>query len=252
MQRSWPRPSRCCCAAWWPTGRWCAAGRQSPQAALDYLRRWCGDATVNAMLGPPDIEGRFFYNAALDGFNFQSLRVRLDAVLDELAKHLATPAPPAIYVGSTTIDGALPGFRGENDVDLGPRDPLASHLDRQPHPHRRPLRPAGQPGLHRGRATPLHAVPAGPAAQPVHRPDRPDARRPAHQPGRLRTARSRTFPALCRRARAGAKRRTWPWRRAVHPQHVVAPRRGAGRRSMCWSTTGGASRQPGWTRRTTR
>ena len=78
------------------------------------------------MLGPPDIGGRFFYNAALDGFNFQSLRVRLDAVLDELAKHLAAPAPPAIYVGSTTIDGALPGFRGENDVDLGPRDPLAS------------------------------------------------------------------------------------------------------------------------------
>ncbi|RYE66152.1 MAG: cupin-like domain-containing protein, partial [Oxalobacteraceae bacterium] len=80
--------------AHWPV---VAAGRQSPQAALDYLRRWCGDATVNAMLGPPDIKGRFFYNAALDGFNFQSLRVRLDAVLDELAKHLATPAPPAIY-----------------------------------------------------------------------------------------------------------------------------------------------------------
>jgi len=109
--------------AHWPV---VAAGRQSPQAALDYLRRWCGDATVNAMLGPPDIGGRFFYNAALDGFNFQSLRVRLDAVLDELAKHSATPAPPAIYVGSTTIDGALPGFRSENDVDLGPRDPLAS------------------------------------------------------------------------------------------------------------------------------
>jgi hypothetical protein len=107
----------------WPV---VAAGRQSPQAALDYLRRWCGDATVNAMLGPPDINGRFFYNAALDGFNFQSLRVRLDAVLDELAKHPAAPAPPAIYVGSTTIDGALPGFRHENDVDLGPRDPLAS------------------------------------------------------------------------------------------------------------------------------
>ena len=53
--------------AHWPVG---AAGRQSPQAALDYLRRWCGDATVNAMLGPPDIDGRFFYNAALDGFNF--------------------------------------------------------------------------------------------------------------------------------------------------------------------------------------
>lgn len=103
-----------------------AAARTSPQAAIAYLRRWYVDATVNAMLGPPGIDGRFFYNEALDGFNFQPRRVPLDAVLGELEKHLAIPRPPAIYVGSTTIDGALPGFRGENDVDLGPRDPLAS------------------------------------------------------------------------------------------------------------------------------
>ena len=107
----------------WPV---VAAGLESPRAAIDYLRRWCGDATVNAMLGPPEIGGRFFYNDAMDGFNFQSVRARLDAVLDELEKHRTTPAPPALYVGSTTIDGALPGFRDENDVDLGPRDPLAS------------------------------------------------------------------------------------------------------------------------------
>ena len=107
----------------WPA---VAAARTSPQAAIAYLRRWYVDATVNAMLGAPEIDGRFFYNEALDGFNFQSMRVRLDAVLEELEKHLANPTPPAIYVGSTTIDGALPGFRGENDVDLGPRDPLAS------------------------------------------------------------------------------------------------------------------------------
>lgn len=107
----------------WPVVQ---AARRGPQAAIDYLRRWYVDATVNAMLGAPDIGGRFFYNEALDGFNFQPMRVRLDAVLGELEKHLATPTPPAIYVGSTTIDGALPGFRAENDVDLGPRDPLAS------------------------------------------------------------------------------------------------------------------------------
>jgi len=107
----------------WPV---VAAARNSPQAAIAYLRRWYVDATVNAMLGAPGIDGRFFYNETLDGFNFQPMRVRLDAVLDELEKHLATPQPPALYVGSTTIDGALPGFRAENDIDLGPRDPLAS------------------------------------------------------------------------------------------------------------------------------
>lgn len=107
----------------WPLVR---AGRASSAAAIDYLRRWDVGATVNAMLGPPGIEGRFFYNDDLSGMNFQALRVRFDAVLDELARYLDTLGPPAIYVGSTTIDAALPGLRCENDIDLGARDPLAS------------------------------------------------------------------------------------------------------------------------------
>ena len=103
-----------------------AAGRESPQAADAYLRRWYVDATVNAMLGAPEIEGRFSYNEDLSGFNFYPVRVRLDTVLAELEKHRATEPSPTIYVGSTTIDGALPGFRGENDLDLKGREALAS------------------------------------------------------------------------------------------------------------------------------
>ncbi|MEH6433615.1 cupin-like domain-containing protein [Massilia sp. DD77] len=103
-----------------------AAARQSQDAADAYLRRFYRDATVGAMLGAPEIEGRYFYNEDLSGFNFYPVRVRLDSVLDELEKHRATESPPSIYVGSTTIDTALPGFRTENDVDLGERNPLAS------------------------------------------------------------------------------------------------------------------------------
>ncbi len=95
-------------------------------AARAYLGRHYRDAAVVAMLGAPDIDGRFFYNDDLSGFNFAPLRVKLDAVLGELAGHYANPRPPAIYVGSTTIDTCLPGFRAENDVDLGARDALAS------------------------------------------------------------------------------------------------------------------------------
>lgn len=107
----------------WPIVR---AGRESADMADAYLRRYYRDATVNAMLGKPDIKGRFFYNEALDGFNYISVRARLDAVLDELKVQRDMPAPGAIYVGSTTIDTALPGFRDENDADLGGRDALAS------------------------------------------------------------------------------------------------------------------------------
>jgi len=107
----------------WPAVR---AGVESAQAAAAYLRRFYRDATVGALLGAPDIGGRFFYNDDLTGFNFRSVRLKLDTVLDEIERHRNDARPPAIYVGSTTVDICLPGFRAENDVDLGDRQPLAS------------------------------------------------------------------------------------------------------------------------------
>ncbi len=107
----------------WPVVR---AGLESDEAAAAYLRRFYRDATVGAMLGMPDIDGRFFYNEDLSGFNFRPVKIKLDTILDEIARHQHAERPPAIYVGSTTVDVCLPGFRAENDLDLGDRQPLAS------------------------------------------------------------------------------------------------------------------------------
>src|SRR5262245_36056203 len=107
----------------WPMVR---AALESSQAANRYLLGFYKDATVGVVLGPPDIEGRFFYNDEMTGFNFRPVRKRLDEVLAEIAKHAPSPQPPSIYVGSTTIDTALPGFRAHNDIDLGGRNALAS------------------------------------------------------------------------------------------------------------------------------
>jgi len=102
------------------------AGLTSQQAASAYLRRFYQGIKVVAMLGRPDIDGRFFYNDDLSGFNFFPANVPLDGVLAELEDHRNDEQPPAIYVGSTAIDTCLPGFRAENDVDLHGRDALAS------------------------------------------------------------------------------------------------------------------------------
>jgi hypothetical protein len=110
-------------AAEWPMVR---AARQSVDAADAYLRRFYRGATVGAMLATADVRGRFFYNETLTGFNFHSIRARLDHVLDELRVQRGRAEPGAVYVGSATIDTALPGFRRENDLHLGQRDPLAS------------------------------------------------------------------------------------------------------------------------------
>ncbi len=107
----------------WPLVR---AARTSQQVADAYLRRFYQGANVVAMLGRPEIDGRFFYNEDLSGFNFFPANVRLDGVLEELEDHRNDERPPAIYVGSTAIDTCLPGFRAENDVDLQGRDALAS------------------------------------------------------------------------------------------------------------------------------
>src|SRR5262245_16037508 len=107
----------------WPIVR---AGLESPQAGAAYLRRFYRDATVGTLLGGPDIQGRFFYNEDLSGFNFWPVKLKLDAVLDEILRHEHNEKPPTIYVGSTSIDTALPGFRDENDLAMGERAPLAS------------------------------------------------------------------------------------------------------------------------------
>ena len=103
------------------------AGLESPKHADAYLRRhYRQDAPVLAMLGAPDIKGRFFYNEDLSGFNFYPARTMLETVLQELEGHRNDAEPPAIYVGSTTVDTVFPTLRAENDIDLGARDALMS------------------------------------------------------------------------------------------------------------------------------
>ena len=130
----WPRRRDECIAAGEPVllkglvANWPAvhAGLQSVENGVEYLRGFYGDATVGAWIGGPEIGGRFFYNDDLTGFNYQPVMVKLGIVLDRLLQHRHDASPPAIYVGSTTVDTCLPGFREHNDVDLGPRRALAS------------------------------------------------------------------------------------------------------------------------------
>lgn len=107
----------------WPVVQ---AALQSPAAVDTYLRRFYRNATVGAFFAGPEIKGRVFYNEDLTGVNFHPVKVKLDEVLDRIQRHLDDDDPPCFYVGSTTVDTCLPGFRLENDIDWGDIDPLAS------------------------------------------------------------------------------------------------------------------------------
>lgn len=109
--------------AHWPVVQ---AAADSPAAVEAYLRRFYTNATVNAVYGRPEDHGRLFYNEDLSGFNFQAVRARLDKVLDDLRAQSHAAEPAGVYVGSTTVDTALPGFRSENDIRIEGADPLVS------------------------------------------------------------------------------------------------------------------------------
>jgi hypothetical protein len=160
-------------------GRAVAAGARRAfidRAGSDYLRRFYHGAPMAPCWAAGD-QGRFFYNDDLSGFNFQPVHAKLTGVLDEL-EATATLRSRRRFTSARPDRPCLPGFR-QNDLGWR-RASAGQHLDRQPHPHRRPLRPAGQCGGGGGRPSPLHPVPAGageatctwarstsPAGQPV-------------------------------------------------------------------------------------
>ena len=105
----------------WPIVR---AAEDSPTAVEAYLRSFYQGATVNAVYGEPGHRGRLFYNEDISGFNFQAVPARLDKVLDEIRGQSHAENPAGVYMGSTSVDAVLPGFRSENEIELEGFDPL--------------------------------------------------------------------------------------------------------------------------------
>jgi hypothetical protein len=121
----------------WPAVQ---AGTQSPEAAVAYLKRFSHANPVPAIVGPPEIAGRFFYTDDLQALNFQRGQSPLDPFLDRLLRDQSADRPYAIAVQSIPIPELLPGFVAENRIALlggdvvpriwiGNRIQVATHYD---------------------------------------------------------------------------------------------------------------------------
>ena len=110
-------------AAGWPLVQ---AAKKSHESAMDYILEFYRDATIGAFLAPPGSGGRVFYNEDVTGFNYRPVKTRLTELMTGIRRHLGDDDPPAFYMGSTTVDTCLPGFRADNDLGFGDINPLAS------------------------------------------------------------------------------------------------------------------------------
>lgn len=94
------------------------AGRQSPASAAGYLKQFDIGDTVNAFVGPPEIDGRFFYTGDFRGFNFDSQDVTISTALDTLVSLANEPRPPAIALQAKFMPDVMPAFLENNAMPL--------------------------------------------------------------------------------------------------------------------------------------
>ena len=99
----------------WPA---VAVGRCSPAAVVEYLRRFDNGGLVDAIMTPPEVGGRVFYNEAMSGFNFARNRLPITAVAEQVLRYGAFARAPAVAAQSALIRDCLPGFSAENPLSV--------------------------------------------------------------------------------------------------------------------------------------
>jgi hypothetical protein len=108
----------------WPVVQ---AARESDMGLARYLMGFYNGVHVGLFQLAPEERGRVFYaDETLSSFNFTRHAATLDQVLKGLVGLADAANPPALYVGSTTVEAVLPGFVDANRLGLGGRDALLS------------------------------------------------------------------------------------------------------------------------------
>jgi hypothetical protein len=119
----------------WPLVR---AGRESPRALVDFIRRFDVGRTPNIIECPAAEEGRLFYRPDMSGFNFLRYPAGIGATLERLLALADEPRPPTLFIESMITGDFLPELAGANsmpllDPSVGPRIWIGNRVTVQTH-----------------------------------------------------------------------------------------------------------------------
>jgi hypothetical protein len=117
-------------AASWPAVQ---AALQGPAQAAAYIAGFDTGTPVDAILLPPEENGRVFYAPAMDGFNFMRNRVPLRTVIEQVARYSHFASAPSVAVQSALLRDCAPGFIEANrlhllDGEVEPRIWIGNHI----------------------------------------------------------------------------------------------------------------------------
>lgn len=87
------------------------AAEKSADSAVDYLKPLDKGAITSALVGTPEINGRFFYTDELTELNFKRAQVTMSIGLDRLLAITKNPNPHAIALQAVQLEDVMPDFQ---------------------------------------------------------------------------------------------------------------------------------------------
>jgi hypothetical protein len=99
----------------WPAVR----AARDEAGLLGYLGAMATATPIDIFVGPAEIEGRYYYNDDLTGFNFTQESLPFAAALDRVLRP-AGEGQARAYLGSVPTPGYAPAFAAENPMPLVP------------------------------------------------------------------------------------------------------------------------------------
>jgi hypothetical protein len=99
----------------WPVVR--AAGK-SPADFRNYVSQFDAGRLAEIFIGEPRIAGKYYYDEALTGFNFERERVSFTDALERIVSGAGRNGGRSMYLGSLTVEDYLPGFSAHNTVSI--------------------------------------------------------------------------------------------------------------------------------------
>ena len=101
--------------AGWPAVK---RARESALSIAKYLAALDNGTPVDALMTPPEEEGRIFYDASMAGFNYLRTLQPVSRILEQALRYAQFPRAPAVAVQSALIARCMPGFKTDNVLPL--------------------------------------------------------------------------------------------------------------------------------------
>lgn len=99
----------------WPA---IAKQRESVSDLTNYIKSFDQGKNVVTYCGDSSIQGRFFYQNDMQGFNFERITEKFDDAVNRILSHVDNPNPPAVYSGAISIAENIPGFAAQNRCEI--------------------------------------------------------------------------------------------------------------------------------------